>query len=35
MLVSKKIIEGKKINVLPKMANRKADPVAEATPVAA
>jgi len=30
MLVSKKIIEGKKINVLPKMKNRKvAEPVAE------
>ncbi len=36
MLVSKKVIEAKKINVLPKMANRKAEPVAEETaPVAA
>lgn len=31
MLVSKKVIEAKKINVLPKMANRKAAPVAEET----
>ncbi len=35
MLVSKKIIDAKKINVLPKMANRKAEPVAaEAAPEA-
>ena len=35
MLVTKKIIEGKKINVLPKMANRKVEVVAEVTPAAA
>lgn len=35
MLVTKKVIDGKKINVLPKMANRKAEPVAEATAPAA
>ncbi|MEZ4195185.1 MAG: 30S ribosomal protein S16 [Candidatus Paceibacterota bacterium] len=29
MLVSKKVIDAKKINVLPKMKNRKAEPVAE------
>lgn len=36
MLVSKKIVDAKKINVLPKMKNRKVEaPAAEAAPVAA
>jgi len=30
MLVTKKVIDAKKINVLPKMANRKAEPAPEA-----
>ena len=35
MLVTKKIIEGKKINVLPKMSNRKPEPAAEVANVVA